>query len=329
MTTRRGCLLALAAAAWVPSRPAFAQPRPRKVARVGVLGATTAAGYATRWDAMRTGLRDLGYVEGTSLAIEHRWADGRNDVLPRLANELVGLDVDVIVTHGIPATRAAQQATTRIPIVMAIVTDPVAAGLVASFARPGGNTTGSAWFAPELAAKRLGVLKEASPRLAQVAVLVNPGNPAFVSAMLQAMQPTAAAAGIRLRPFDARGQGEFEGAFAAMAQGRAEAVVVLEEAVLNSYPAEIAGLARKHRLPSIGNKELAEAGGLIGYGPDLHRMFYRAAYFVDRILKGAAAGELPIEQASQFELVLNRGTASAIGFALPQSLAVRADRVID
>jgi putative ABC transport system substrate-binding protein len=143
------------------------------------------------------------------------------------------------------------------------------------------------------------------------------------------MQPTADAAGIRLRSYDARGPGEFEGAFAAMAQGRAEAVVVLEEAVLNSYPAEIAGLARKHRLPSIGNKELAEAGGLIGYGPDLHRMFYRAAYFVDRILKGTAAGELPIEQASQFELVLNRGTARAIGFALPQSLAVRADRVID
>lgn len=277
---------------------------------------------------MRTGLQELGYVEGSNLIVEARWADGNIEALPGLAAELAARDVDVIVTHGIPATRAAQGTGRRVPVVMAIVADPVAAGLVRSYARPGNNTTGSAWFASELSAKRVALLKEAKPQIARVAVLVNPRNPAFSRPMVEAMERLADTAGVALRAFDAGTRGDFAVAFAAMERERMDAVVVLEEALLNSYPAELAGLARRHRLPAAGNREFAEAGGLIGYGADLHQLFRRAAHFVDRILAGTPAGELPVEQASQFELVLNRAAARAIDFAFPQSLSLRADKVV-
>jgi putative ABC transport system substrate-binding protein len=308
--------------------PASAQQPAARPARIGILGATTAEGYASRWDAMKAGLRELGYVEGRNLVIESRYADGQLDRLPELAAELVRLKVDVIVTHGIPGTRAARQATATIPIVMAIVTDPAAAGLVASLSRPGGNVTGSSFWAPELAAKRLELLKELRPGIAQVAVLVNPDNPAFVRTMLEAMETAAGRLGLKLRTYDARGPREFEGAFAAMARERMEAVAVLEEAILNASPEAIARLATRLRLPSVGNKELAAHGGLIGYGVNLPALFRRAAYFVDRILKGANPGELPIEQATTFELAVNLGTAQAIGVAIPKAMVQRADLVI-
>jgi putative ABC transport system substrate-binding protein len=328
LSPRRKFVLALGGASLATAFPSLAQQPPAKPARIGILGATSAAGYASRWDAMRAGLRDLGYVEGRNLVIESRWADGQLDRLPELAAELVRLRVDVIVTHGIPGTRAARQATETIPIVMAIVTDPAAAGLVASLARPGGNVTGSSFFAPELAAKRLDLVREFRPGVSQVAVLVNPDNPAFTRTMLDAMETTATSLNVRLRRYEARRPADFEGAFAAMAKDRVEAATVLEEAMLNAHPAAIAALAGKHRLPSIGNRELAEAGGLIGYGVDLPALFRRAAYLVDRILKGAKAGDLPIEQATTFALAVNLRTAGAIGVAIPQAMLLRADQVI-
>ena len=324
MDRRRRIALALGVASLAAALPSFAQAPGTRPARIGILGATSAASYASRWEAMRTGLRELGYVEGRNLVIESRWADGQLDRLPALAAELVGLKVDVIVTHGIPGTRAAKQATSTIPIVMAIVTDPAAAGLVASLARPGGNVTGSSFFAPELSAKRLELLKEVRPGLAKVAVLVNPDNPAFAAAMLEAMEATAKPLNLRLQAFEARGPGEFEGAFAAMAKERVDAVAVLEDANLNAHPATIASLAARHRLPSAGNKEFADAGGLIGYGVNLPALFRRAAYLVDRILKGAKAGDLPIERATTFELMVNLRTAAAIGVAIPKAMQLRA-----
>ena len=328
MSPRRKFVLAVGGASLATTFPSLGQQPPAKPARIGILGATSAAGYASRWDAMRAGLRDLGYVEGRNLVIESRWADGQLDRLPELAAELVRLRVDVIVTHGIPGTRAARQATETIPIVMAIVTDPAAAGLVASLARPGGNVTGSSFFAPELAAKRLDLVREFKPGVSQVAVLVNPDNPAFTRTMLDAMETTATSLNVRLRRYEARRPADFEGAFAAMAKDRVEAATVLEEAMLNAHPAAIAALAGKHRLPSIGNRELAEAGGLIGYGVDLPALFRRAAYLVDRILKGAKAGDLPIEQATTFALAVNLRTAGAIGVAIPKAMLLRADQVI-
>lgn len=317
-----------AAAAWALPGALHAQRPEGHPARVGILGATSEISYRTRWDAFRAGLREKGYVVGRNLQYAERWANGQTAALHGLARELVALGVDVIVTHGIPGTRAAQQAAGNTPIVMAIVTDPVSAGLVKAFARPGGNTTGSAWFAPELAAKRLDLVRELKPRAAQIGVLTNPGNAAFTDSMLSAMQEAGGRQGLRLRPFGADGQAALEGAVAAMAQARVDGMVVLEEAVLNSYPAEIAALAVRHRLLSVGNREFAEAGGLVGYGADLHALFHRAAFFVDRILRGTPAGDLPIEQASEFELVVNAATARTLAVAVPQSMVLRAAKVI-
>lgn len=328
VSTRRRFILALGAAPVVTAPWTFAQTAPARPARIGILGATSAAGYASRWDAMRAGLRDLGYVEGRNLAIEARYADGQLDRLPELANELVRLKVDVIVTHGIPGTRAAKQATTTIPIVMAIVTDPAAAGLVASLARPGGNVTGSSFWAPELSAKRLELVRELRSGAGPVGILVNPANAAFSNAMLDAIRGAAIRLGMTVRSYDARSPQEFEPAFAAMNRDKVEAVVVLEEAILNAHPAEIAKLASRYRLPSAGNKELAEHGGLIGYGVNLPELFRRAAYFIDRVLRGANPGELPIEQATTFELVLNQKTAAAIGVSFPKPMLQRADLVL-
>jgi putative ABC transport system substrate-binding protein len=320
-------LIALGASAIAFPLSSFAQ-RPAAVSRVGYLGPTTAAGAATRIAALRAGLRESGYVEGKNLVIEFRWADDRYELLPKLASELVRLKVEVIVTHGTPGTRAAKQATSTIPIVMATAGDAVLTGLVANIARPEGNITGSTFFNPELAAKRLEVLKDTFPRIKRVAVLQNPDNPAM-GPVLKEMEQTAKSLKLELLQVGARVPEDIENAFATMAAKRAEAVVAVEDAMLNGNIKKIADLAAKHKLPAIGLPELAEAGALMAYGVDLVQMFRRAAHFVDKILKGTKLTELPVERASKFELIVNMKTAKALGIKIPQSILVRADKVIE
>ena len=328
MNNRRKLLVALGAGALVTPLASFAQQPPARMHRIGFLGSTSAAGIGIRLEAFRAGLRDLGYIEGKNLVIEFRWAEGKYDRLPELAAELVRLNVDLIVTAATPGVRAAKQATTTIPIVMANVGDPVASGLVASLARPGGNITGSTFFQPELVAKRIELFKEAMPRITQVAYLMNPDNTA-ATLNLRAMEITAKSLKVGLQPFPVRGPNDFDGAFAAMAKKRVDAVVINEEPMLMANLSAIADLAIKRRLLSAGGKEFAEAGGLLGYGVDQPEIYRRAAYFIDRILKGTKPGDLPVERATRFELIINLKTAKALGIKIPQTLLQRADKLIE
>jgi putative ABC transport system substrate-binding protein len=305
----------------------FAEAQPAKVARIGFLAPTSASSNADRVEALRAGLRDFGYVEGKNIVIEFRWADERYDRLPDLAAELVRLNVDVIVTAGTPAIRAVKNATTTIPIVMATSGDPVGFGFVASLARPGGNITGSSIFAPELSAKRLELFKETLPRAQRVAVLLNPDN-SINERNLPAMERTARSLKVGLQRFEVRRPDEFKDVFSAIAKQRVDAVALPEDDFLNANRSGIAELVAKQRLPSIGRKEFAEAGGLIGYGVNFLDLYRQAATFVDKILRGAKPGDLPIEQPTKFELVINLKTAKALGLTIPQSVLARADEVI-
>ena len=327
MTTRRELLVAIGAGALAAPLTSFAQ-QPAKVARIGFLGAESAAGYRSQADAFRTGLRDIGYVEGKNILVEYRWAEGKYDRLPDLAAELAGLRIDVLVTHGVPGTLAAKRATTTIPIVMAATGDAVATGLVNSLARPGGNVTGSTFFVPELNAKRLELLKDAMPRMNQAAVLFNPDNP-VTGPVMQAMEIAAKTLKVELRKFEARGHGEFESAFSAMAKRRVDAVLIPEYSLYIVNAKRIASLTTKERLPAAGFNEFAEAGGLIGYGVNFPDLFRRAAAFVDKILKGAKPSDLPVERAIRFEMVVNLKTAKTLGIKIPQSILLRADKVIE
>jgi putative ABC transport system substrate-binding protein len=306
--------------------PAGGQPA-GKVHRIGLLGAATLEQYRSQIDALRSGLRDLGHVEGKNLVIEFRWAEGRYERLPALAAELVRLNVDVIVTHGTPGSLAAKQATSTIPIVMAVVGNPVEDGLVAGFARPGGNITGSAFFYPELNAKRVELLKDAFPRLARVAVLVNPGNPANASA-LRAVQERARALNLKTWVMEVRRLEELDAAFAA-ARPQADALTVLDDGLFIANPGPIADLAKAHRLPSVGFKEYGDAGGLLVYAVDFPDMWRRSMALVDRILRGARPQDLPIQQATRFELAINMRTARSLGLAIPPPFLARVDKVIE
>jgi putative ABC transport system substrate-binding protein len=273
-------------------------------------------------------LRELGYIEGRNIAIEYRWAEGKYERAPALAAELIRLNVEVLVTHGTPGTRAAKDATKAIPIVMATAGDAVLVGLVASLAKPGGNVTGTTFFNPELAAKRLELLRETLPRLTRVAALVNPANPAM-GPVRAAMEPTAKALRLELDHAEVRSPADLERAFATMSARKVGGVVIVEDGMINANTDAIAGLAARTRLPVIGIAELAQAGGLMAYGASFPEMYRRAAVFVDKILKGARPGDLPIERADKFETVLNLRTAGALGIKFPQSILVRADRVIE
>jgi putative ABC transport system substrate-binding protein len=299
-----------------------------KVARIGFMGSTLASNWAGRVEAFRSGLRDLGYVEGENIAIEFRWAEENYDQLARLAAELIRLKVDVLVTYGTPGSLVAKRTTTTIPIVMVHSGDAVAAGIVASLARPGGNLTGMTYFLPELMAKRMEMLKDVVPRVSQVAILVKPDNPFFGTA-LRALEIPAKSMNVRLQQFEVHGPNDFGDAFVAMAKRGIEAVVILEDAVFVSNARAIADLAAKHRLPSAGFNEFAEVGGLIGYGVDFLEMYRRAAVYVDKILKGTKPADIPIEQATKFAIVANTKTAKALGLEIPQSLLARADEVIE
>ena len=304
---------------------AGAQPAGR-VYRVGLLGLASGSD-APVLASLRQRLRDLGYEEGKNLVIEYRTAEGKYDRLPALAVQLVGLKIDVLVTYGTPGALAAKQATTTIPVVVALIGDAVAAGVVPSLARPGSNITGSQYQYPELMGKRIEVLMNATSHLARVAVLFNPANPSMRPA-LKTMEETARYLNVELQQVEARGPHDFDGALAAMAEGRGQAFVLADDPFLRSHVGTIAQLAAKRRLPSVGDREYAEAGGLLGYAVNRPEVFRRAAVFIDKILKGAKPGDLPFEQVDRFELVMNLKAAKALGLTIPPSLLGRADEVI-
>jgi ABC-type uncharacterized transport system substrate-binding protein len=308
--------------------PLAAEAQPAgKVYRIAFLGSTSPSGYASQMEAFRGGLRDLGYVESQNLVIEFRWAQGKNERLPELAAELVRLKPDVLVTHGVPGTLAAKRATDTIPIVMGVVGEAIAIGAVEGLARPGRNITGSSFFVPELNAKRLEVLKEALPRLRRVGVLLNRDNPVNAT-VLKAMEHTAQALKIQLRSVEVRDPADFEDAVSTLVKERADAIAVQDDAMLFAQVRRIADLARRHHVPTIGFVDYARAGGLLAYGVNFADLWRRAAGFVDKILKGAKPADLPVEQATKFDLVINLKTAKALGLTIPQSLLLRADQVI-
>ena len=310
------------------SRVAFAQQPSTKVFRIGFLGLPTADSLPERPEAFRVGLRDLGYQEGRDFVIEYRWADGNYDRLPALIADLARLNVDVIVTHGTPGALAAKTATT-IPVVLAVVGDPLGSGIVSSLARPGGNVTGLAIFTPELAAKRIELLKEILPDLTDVGILTNSANPLIKDRILPQMSSIAQPLKLALHQFDARSPAEFETAFAAMAAQRVGALTVIEDAMLISNAPAVAALALKRRLPSSGWPDYATGGGVIGYGVDFTDMFRNAATFVDKIMKGAKPGDLPIQRATKFEIIVNLKIAKALALTIPYNLLVRANEVIE
>ena len=301
------------------------------VPRVGFLSPSSPSQPRTTryFQAFRQGLRDLGYVEGQNIAIESRWAEGKHDRLPGLAAELIRLKVNVIVAYSEPAVWAAKQATAAIPIVMIIGSDPVALGIVGSLARPGENITGQTLMAADLVEKQVELLKEIVPRISRIAVLGNTANTAANTLYVRHAQESARALGVRLQPLEVRRPSEIDSAFAAMTTERAGALVVLVDAMLLDHQTRIADLAVRRRLPMVFPQvDQAEAGGLMAYGPSVADRFRRAATYVDKILKGAKPADLPIEQPTRFELVINLRTARALGLTIPQSVLLRADQVI-
>jgi putative tryptophan/tyrosine transport system substrate-binding protein len=280
-------------------------------------------------EAIRQGLRELGYVEGRNLVIEARFAQGMHDRLPALAAELVRLNVAVIVVDGTATTAVAKAATTTIPIVFTLAGDPVGSGLVASLARPGGNVTGLSSLTGELSGKQLQLLKEAVPPLTRVAILYNPVNPA-TTAMLNNAKAAARALAVEVQPLAVRELDTLTSTFSVMREERADAFLALSDPILNTQQATLLDLAARNRLPAMyTTRDWAEAGGLMAYGPSFTDNFRRAATFVDKMLKGAKAADLPVEQPTKFELVINLKTAKALGLTIPQSVVLRADQVIE
>jgi putative ABC transport system substrate-binding protein len=307
---------------------ADAQP-PGKVPRIGVLAAGIPATYTSRYEAFRDGLSELGYVDGQTITIEYRYADGKLERLSDLAAELVRLNVDLIVASSAPETAAAKRATTSIPIVFARHSDAVGAGHLVSLARPGGNVTGVSAFGPELAAKRVEVLKEAFPRIVRVAVLWNAANPTKLLDW-QETQAAARALGLTLQGYEVRRPEDFAGAFAAMTKQRPDALLTLPDPLLLNSRASIVAFAAKERLPAIyGPREYVEAGGLMTYDSSVAETYRRAAGYVGRILKGAKPSELAVTQPTSFELLINLKTARALSFTIPQSILRRADEVFE
>ncbi len=323
----RGCLffVALAALALLAAPASSAAEQPAKLPRIGVLYPGTDRTLLPRMEAFRQGLREMGYIEGQNITIEVRHAGGRPERLHELAAELVRHNVHVISTSGELATRVVQQTTTEIPVV-ALSDDLVGAGLVASLARPGGNTTGVTIFSPELNVKRLELLKEILPKVSRVGVL---WDPATGRSQLEAMEIAAGSLAVRLQVLEVRDLNDFDSAFQAAKKGRAGGLNVLASPLLASYSKTIVDLAAKNRLPAIYQwKEIAEAGGLMSYGPALLEMWRRTALLVGKILKGVKPADLPVEQPTRFELVVNLKTARALGLTIPRSILIRSDQVI-
>ena len=300
-----------------------------KIPRIGYLGGATPAALSVRLDAFRQGMRKLGYVQGKNIVIEYRYAEGELDRLPVLAAELVRLKVDVIVAGGPQATRAAKEATITIPIVMTFDNDPVGNGFISSLARPGGNVTGLSTLYPEISGKQLELLKEIVPKLSRLAVLGNSTHPGNAQALKETKLATEALT-VKLQYLDIRDAKDIETAFRAASKGRADGVLVLENAVLTSHRKQLVDLAVKNRLPAIyPQTEYMEAGGLMYYGANTADLFRRSATYVDKILKGAKPGDLPIEQPTKFVLALNLKTAKVLGVQIPDKMLAVADEVIE
>jgi putative ABC transport system substrate-binding protein len=316
----------LPALAWVGAVGAQA---PAKIRRIGLLSGHSPSDTAPWHQAFQLGLRDLGWIEGKNVSIEYRYAEGRSDRSPALAADLVRLNVDVIVASVTTDGLAAQQATRVIPIVLVAAGDPVAMGMVGSMARPGGNVTGLSSMTAELGGKRLELLKEMVPTLSRVAVLWNPRGAGSTLGWKEIALP-ARQLGLQLHSLEVRSPNDFDQAFEAATRARADALFIMPDPVITPNLKRIGGLAVKSRLPSIFHvSEFADAGGLVAYGPDRADLFRRAATFVDKILKGAKPGDLPIEQPTKLALVINMKTAKALGIKMPQSILQRADRVIE
>ena len=320
---RRTFLAATAAPLLAAHLAALAQ-QPGRLPRIGVLWPIS---DDAELKAFRQGLRELGYVEQQNIVLEYRYARGKDEVLPALAAELVGLNVDIILTYGVTAAKAARQATTTIPIVNGSMSDPVAAGLAESLARPGGNVTGLTSRSPTLSAKRLELIKEVVPGLSRVAVLSTPAPTAQLG--LQEMKVAARSLGVSLFVQQVQEPNEFESAFSEMTKARAGALLVLADLRFNEHLRRLVDLAAEHRLPvAYTSKDFVEGGGLMSYGPSWPDQFRRAAGYVDKILKGAKPANLAIEGPAAFELVINLKTAKALGLTIPQSVLLRADEVI-
>jgi putative ABC transport system substrate-binding protein len=316
--------LALGALLLALGMPAGAQ-QSGKVSRIGILRTGSAPDPFV--EAFRQGLRDLGYVEGQNIAIEYKWAEGKNERLPKLAADLVELKVNVIVAAGPGPIMAAKQATSTIPIVMPAVINPVDSGLVASLARPGGNLTGLATMVDELPGKWMELLKEALPRASRLAVLLDPANDI---GQLRASEVASRSLGLRLQVLKVGTQDDFGTAFAEAQKNRADALITLASPFLYAHRTRVVELAAKHRLPAMYNQAdwVVGSGGLMSYGPNFSDLFRRAAVYVDKILKGAKPADLPLEQPTKFELVINLKTAKQIGLTIPPSVLARADKVI-
>jgi putative tryptophan/tyrosine transport system substrate-binding protein len=322
--------LALSAMLFALCSSAAAQ-QPKKVSRIGYLGAGDPAFESTRAEAIRLALRELGYMEGDNIAIEYRYAEGKGDRLPQLAAELVRLKVDIVVVAGGDGPiRAAKNATKTIPIVMVGPgPDPVEAGFVESLARPGGNVTGLTNLTRELGGKRLELLKEAVPKVTRVAVLYNPANPPSVIEVKEVLPVAARALRLTLQPWEVRAADGFEKVFAALNKQRLDGLYVAGGSLMAANRKRIASFALKSRLPSMyQSREGADAGGLMSYGADLADSYRRVAYYVDKILKGTKPADLPVEQPTKFEFVINLKTAKQIGLTIPPELLARANRLI-
>ena len=294
--------------------------------RIGYLSPDS--GPSLHSEAFRQGLRDLGWVEGRDIVIEYRWAGERRERLADLATELVRLKVDVIVAATTPGALAAKNTTKTIPIVIPVANDPVGTGLVKSLARPAGNVTGSSLLAHEITTKRVELLKEVAPGITRVAALVNPTHPGSVAELREA-EVAARVLGLQLQVLKVRNPLELDSAFSAVIRERAEGLIVLFDRLFVTEGKRIADLAAKHRVPAIHfTKEFANAGGLMAYGANIPDLYRRAATYVDKILKGAKPADLPVEQPTRFELVINLKTAKALGVTIPQSILIRADHVI-
>ena len=300
-----------------------------RVPRIAYLGTRTPSDFGLI--AFRQGLRELGWVEGQNLVIEYRFADGRLDRLPALAAELARLKADILVVHSTPGASAAKSATEAIPVVMISVGDPVGLGLIASLARPGGNLTGLSYsaFGLEIIGKQLELFKEAIPKIRRVAILSNGANPIQPLAIKE-VNVAARSLAVQVQVLEVRGPNEFDNAFSTMAKQRVGGLLVVPDSMFVFQRTRLADLAARTGLPAVyGWREHAEAGGLMSYGPDLSDLFRRGATYVDKILKGAKPADLPVEQPTKFELVINLKTAKALGLTIPQSLLLRADQVIE
>ena len=315
--------------AWAPLRAGAQEYKAGNVHRIGYLTAGSVSANPRVLEAFRQGLRELGWVEGQNIVIEYRSAEGRFDRLPELAAELVRLKVDVVVAAPTPAALAAKHATGTVPIVGVSLTDPVGLGLIASLARPGGNVTGVSYsVGTDIFGKDLELLKEAVPKVRRVAVLSNPDGPSQ-PLTIRNIKGAAQSLGLQLQLVEARGPGDFDGAFAAMARERVGALLVVTDPVFIPHRARLVNLVAKNGLPSIFTQRAdVEAGGLMSYGPDFADLYKRAATYVDKILKGAKPADLPIEQPTKFELVINLKTAKALGLTIPSAVLRRADEVI-